>query len=94
VIDLGARRKVAGVRYLARQDGGWNGTIRKYEIYIGDDPESFGSAVHQGEFQRTKKEQESRFATPTEGRYVLLRTLSAHDDQPFASIGELGLIGE
>ncbi len=94
VIDLGERRTIAGARYLARQDGGWNGTIAKYELYVGDDLGDLGAAVRSGEFQRTKEEQEARFEKPITGRYVMLRTLSAHDDQPYASIGELGLIGE
>ena len=94
VIDLGQERTIEGVRYLARQDGGWNGTIRKYEICVGSDPEAFGAPVHRGEFEKTKKEQEARFESSAKGRYVLLRTRSAHDNQPFAAIGELGLIGK
>ena len=36
VIDLGKEIWLAGFKYLPRQDGGVNGNVKGYEIYVGD----------------------------------------------------------
>jgi len=38
-IDLGASFELAGFAYLPREGGG-NGTIGKYEVYVGDNPKT------------------------------------------------------
>lgn len=93
VIDLGAEHTIRGFRYLARQDGGWNGTIRDCEFYVGNAPRDFGEPVVKAAFKKTKQPQEVRCA-PVRGRYVMLRALSEIAGGPWASVAELGVIGK
>ncbi len=93
VIDMGAEHVVTGIRYLARQDRGWNGTIKDFEVYVGDDPKRFGKPAAKGTFKKTKKAQEVDFP-PVKGRYVMLRALSEINGGPWASASEIGILGE
>lgn len=93
VIDLGAAITVHGFCYLARQDGGWNGTIEKCEIAISDTPDAFPNTAVVATLKKTKKPQTVRCA-PTLGRYVRLRILSEINGGPWASIAELGLLSK
>jgi arylsulfatase A-like enzyme len=93
VIDLGASHRVRALRYLARQDNGWNGTIRDIEVAVSDDPDAFGEPVAKTAFTKTREPQEIAFE-PTTGRYVRIRALSEVNAGPWASAAELGLVGE
>jgi hypothetical protein len=93
VIDLGKEYEVRGVRYLARQDAGWNGTLKECELYVAPSATGFGKPAAKAALKKVKTAQEVTFQ-PVRGRYVLLRTLSAQDDGPWASVAELGVIGK
>ena len=93
VIDLGKARTVRGFRYLARQDGGWNGAVKTCELLVADKPDAFGEVAVKKELAKTKKPQEVT-CTPVKGRYVMLRALSEVNDGPWASVAEFGVIGE
>ncbi len=93
VIDLGGEHTVTGIRYLARQDRSWNGTIKDFEVYVGGDPKRFGKPAAKGRFKKTRKAQEVDFP-PVKGRYVMLRALSEVNGGPWASASEIGIIGE
>lgn len=93
VLDLGETRTIRGFRYLPRQDKGWNGTVKKCTFHVSDSPDLFNRPAVEATFERSKRAQEVR-CEPRSGRYVLLRTLSAHGDGPWASMAELGVIGE
>ncbi|MEQ8768656.1 MAG: sulfatase-like hydrolase/transferase [Planctomycetota bacterium] len=90
VIDLGAEYRVHGIRYLARQDNGWNGSIGQFELFVGGSTD-FGEAVLTASFQKVKTSQEATFESTT-GRYVKLRILSEVNGGPWASIAELGFV--
>lgn len=92
VIDLGAEASLTGVRYLARQDGGWNGAIARFEIFVSNDPNEFGEKVASGAFEKVKTSQEIAFEK-TSGRYVKLRSLSEVNGGPWASAAEIGVVG-
>lgn len=93
VIDLGSKRSVRGIRYLARQDGGWNGALAKCEFFVSDSIDDFGESVSEMTFRKVKTSQEKTWKAVS-GRYVLIRILSEVNGGPWASISELGVIGE
>jgi hypothetical protein len=90
VIDLGKKRTLTAVWYLARQDGGMNGGIKKCEISISDDPEEFGDPAITATLKKTRNAQQLKLAAPASGRYVRIRALSEVSGGPWASIAEIG----
>ncbi len=93
VIDLGTEHEVRGFRYMARQDRGWNGALARCEFYVSSKPDTFAKPAVTATFEKTRKAQDAT-CKPTRGRYVMLRTLSAIGDGPWASVAELGVIGK
>ena len=94
VIDLGKKRDIEGFVYLARQDGGWNGTFAQTEFYLSDSKASFPSKpAHIATFGKTRKEQVARLARPARARYVQVKVLSEVNRGPWASAAELAIIG-
>ena len=92
IIDLGGEREVAGIRYLARQDGGWNGAIADFEILVGQTPDDFKKPPVRAKFLKSRDPQEVTFAA-VNARYLMIRVLSEVNDGPWASIAEVGVIG-
>jgi hypothetical protein len=90
VIDLGKKRELSAIWYLARQDGGFNGTIQKCEISISDQPDQFGDPVISATLAKTKAPQQVKLKVPVSGRYVRLRSLSEVNGGPWASAAEIG----
>ena len=68
VINLGATHSIRGIRYLARQDGGWNGAIGKCEVYIGGSADGFDKPVATTAFKKVRESQEVEFDR-VEGRF-------------------------
>lgn len=93
VIDLGGAATVSGIRYLARQDKGWNGAVAAFEVSVADHADDFGEPAASGTFLKKKQSQEFNFQ-PLKGRYLRFRILSEVNGGPWASIAELGIIGE
>jgi arylsulfatase A-like enzyme len=93
VIDLGDERRVSGIRYLPRQDGGWNGAIADCEIFVSNSPAGFTQPISRASFTKSRDPQDAKFATVT-GRYLMIRILSEVNDGPWASIAEVGVIGQ
>ena len=93
VIDLGATHSIRGIRYLARQDGGWNGAIGKCEVYVGNSPDGLKNRVAETTFKKIHESQEVVFDR-AEGRFVMIRALSEVNNGPWASIAEIGVIGK
>jgi arylsulfatase A-like enzyme len=93
VLDLGSPRTVRGLRYLARQDSGWNGAFKDCEVYVSNDPGALGEPVLKTQFKKTKKPQEASWS-PVTGRYVRIKVLSEVSNGPWASASEIGIIGD
>ena len=94
VIDLGKKRDIEGFVYLARQDGGWNGTFAQTEFYLSESKASFPSKpAHIATFGKTRKEQVARLDRPARARYVQVKVLSEVNRGPWASAAELAIIG-
>jgi len=91
VLDLGKARTIKGFRYMARQDGGWNGAFKACEFYVSDDAQDFGTPVIKTQFKKVKKPQDVSCA-PVSGRYVLVKVLSEINNGPWASAAEIGII--
>ncbi len=93
VIDLGESREISGFRYLARQNGSWNGTFARTEFCVGESPDDFGEPVVTAVFGKMRTPQSADCAEPVRGRYVLVRALSEVNDGPWASAAEIGIVG-
>ena len=93
VIDVGKVRGIRGFRYLARQDGGWNGAFAKTEFSISDSPDVFSDPVVQATFKKVRTAQTADCAKPVRGRYVRVRILSEVNGQAWGSAAEIGIIG-
>ena len=93
MLNLGRSRTIKGLRYLARQDNGWNGAFKDCEVYVSNDPVAFGQPTAKAQFKKSKKPQEVSWP-PLTGRYVLIKVLSEVNNGPWASASEIGIIGD
>ena len=93
VVDLGTERSVRGFVYLGRQDEGWNGAVKDVEFCVSDSPDKFGTPAAKTALAKIKEPQTIP-CPATKGRYILLRALSSFSDHPYASVAELGVLGE
>lgn len=92
-IDLGARHTVDGLGYLPRQDGGVNGRIGGYEVYVSDTTADWGSPVATGSFADTAAVKNTAVAAKP-GRYLRLKALTeAGGRGPWTSAAEITLTG-
>ncbi|WP_329440451.1 discoidin domain-containing protein [Streptomyces sp. NBC_01426] len=92
-IDLGARHALDSLGHLPRQDGGVNGRIGRYELYVSDSPTDWGSPVATGTLPDTPAATSIPLPTAT-GRYVRVRALAeAGGRGPWTSVAELTLTG-
>jgi hypothetical protein len=87
VLDLGEERTVHALTYLPRQTGTLNGTVKDYEVYVGE-PGAWGEPVATGAFGGGRDEKRVNF-TASSGRYLRFVALSEQNGQPFASGAEL-----
>jgi hypothetical protein len=93
VIDLGRARSITGFRYLARQDGGWNGAFAKTEFFVADSRDGFADeAVAVTTFTRKKEAQAVDLTKPVRGRFVKIRVLSEVNGKDWASAAEVGIV--
>jgi hypothetical protein len=93
IIDLGAEYEIRGFRYLARQDGGWNGAFAETEFSVSNSPDSFGKPGVKKTFTKVKTAQTADCDAPVRGRYVRIRILSEVNGNPWASAAEIGVVG-
>lgn len=92
-LDLGADRTVTGLTCLPRQDGGVNGRIGRYELYLSTDGTSWGTALTSGALADTAAPGTIR-CSPTTARYLRLRVLTeAGNRGPWTSAAELTPLG-
>ncbi|MCR5183356.1 MAG: discoidin domain-containing protein [Opitutales bacterium] len=90
--DIGEVKKIKGVSYLPRQDGGNNGDVKAYEIYVSDDGKTWGAPVASGDFSSDKAEKKIIFPQALTTRYVRFRALSSQNGQIFASGAEFSVL--
>ncbi len=92
VIDLANETWLAGFKYLPRQDGGENGNVKAYEIYVGDSPDSQTNLAAKGSFPRGFQQKIARFKNSVKARYIRFVCLSEQNGGPYASAAELDII--
>ncbi|MEO1256996.1 MAG: discoidin domain-containing protein, partial [Bacteroidota bacterium] len=49
-VDLGEKYELSAFRYLSRQLGNFNGTVKGFELYLSDNTEDWGDPIYVGEF--------------------------------------------
>lgn len=92
-LDLGAAKSITGLSYVPRQDGGSNGRIGQYEIYISSDGTTWGTAVATGTFADSAAAKQVNWSARS-GRYVRLRALTeAGNRGPWTSAAEVTILG-
>ncbi len=91
-IDLGTTYSVSKFKYLPRQDGGQNGRVKDYEIYVSPSTSSWGTALATGTFANDATEKVVSF-TAKEGRYIRFRALSEVNNNAWASAAEFKVTG-
>jgi arylsulfatase A-like enzyme len=93
VIDLGKNYDISGFRYLARQDGGWNGAFAEVEFLVSSTPQFGKIPALKVSFGKVRSAQAADLSESVVGRYVRVRVLSELSGKAFASAAEVGVIG-
>jgi len=93
VVDLGAEHTIRGFVYLGRQDASWNGAVKDVEFCVSTSADQFGAPVVKTTLAKVKTPQ-TITCSETKGRYVLLRALTEYSGNTFATVAELGILGE
>lgn len=86
-IDLGDEYNINKFTYLPRQEGGVNGIITNYKLYVSTDGENYNH-VSTGNWSNDVSEKIIEFET-TEARYVKLRATSAVNN--YVSVSEINV---
>ena len=89
--DAGEECTVKGFSYLPRQDGGYNGHIKNYEVSISLDGKQWKS-IKSGEFDRSANIKRVMFDAPVKMRYIRFTALSSQNGADFAAGAEFELI--
>jgi hypothetical protein len=92
LIDLGNTYAVAGFRYLPRQDGGTNGTVADFSIYLSENGLIWKEALATGTFASDSTEKE-RIFDAKRARYVCFVALSEVNGNPWTSMAEINILG-
>ena len=90
--DIGEVKKIKGVSYLPRQDGGLNGDVKGYEIYVSSDGKTWGEAVAKGDFSNDKAEKRVIFAAPVDARYIRFRAMSSQTGTIYGAGAEFSVL--
>ncbi len=95
VIDLGQTMNCRGLYVLPRQDGGWNGVINDFAVYVSADSVSWGEPVLEGAFEyegNPRRLQQVLFDEPVRARYLKLVAKSSVKGDPFSSAAEIAVL--
>jgi hypothetical protein len=90
-VDLEREVNVAAVNYVARSDSE-NGHVRDYEIYLSKDGQNWGEAATKGRIPSDSAKELIRLPQPVKARYLKFVVLSEQQNQPFATVAELGAV--
>lgn len=93
VFQLDRAYAIENFSYLPRKSQS-NGRIKDYQIFISDNPNSWGDPVVQGKWPNQTAQQIVEFPSPVSGRFVKLKALSEVSGNPWASAAEIALNAE
>ncbi len=91
--DAGELKTMKGFAYTPREGGG-NGNVRDYEVYVSQDGTAWGEPIAKGTFANTDDTKRVMFATPVRARYIRFLALSEQNGREFASCAEFSLIAD
>ncbi len=91
VIDLGREMAIKGITCLPRQDMA-NGRIAEAEVFVSNDPKSWGTPVAQAKWRDTGELQTVAFPQPVRARYLKLVVKSEVNRNAFAAVAELDVL--
>ncbi|TDE46572.1 PKD domain-containing protein [Flavobacterium rhamnosiphilum] len=92
-IDMHATVSIESFKYMPRQDGGTNGTVKGYEWYTSTDGVNWGTALLTDNYASDTGEKISTLSAPVSARYFRFRPTSEINGQGFASVAEIGING-
>ena len=87
-------KTVKGFTYLPRQDGGTNGDIKKYSVYLSLDGKEWGEPIAEGIFKKDKSVKKTLLDKPVKARYIRFTGLSSQNGADFAGGAEFTVIAE
>ena len=92
-INLGASYSIGGFTYLPRQDGGQNGMVGQWQLYVSSDGRPWGNPVATGTWTAGTAQKQALFPSVT-GRYIQFRALTEVNGNPWTSAAEIGVLGQ
>ena len=97
-VDLTDEFEISGLTLTPRTDH-LNGVIRRFEVFLSNDPAQPGEPVFRGELSSAELPSEQtpqtiRFDAPVKGRYLALKVLSGHGAGSHATLAELEVHSE
>ncbi|MET4003054.1 endo-alpha-N-acetylgalactosaminidase [Arthrobacter sp. UYCu511] len=93
VFDLSEDYTLTGVGFQGRQDGGDNGRIKDYKLYVSNDGVTWGTAVASGSLTTGVQMQLLPIPAGNTARYVKFEGLNAHNGLGFAAAAEMRVYG-
>jgi beta-galactosidase len=92
--DAGEVKDIKGFTYQPRVDRAENGDIKDYTIQTSIDGKKWSQTVHQGRFNRDKKEKRVIFKQPITARYVRFTGVNSQNGQDFGGGAEFSLLAD
>ncbi len=93
VIDMGQNYLTNSFTYLPRQDGGVNGRVKDYQLFLSENTSDWGDAVSEGAFENTSAPSIINFEERVLCRYIKLVCLSEVNGNIWSSASELSMTG-
>ena len=91
VIGFDSSVKMAGLKYLPRQDM-QNGWISEYEVQVSTDGKAWSEVIAAGTFERTSSEKVVMFGNAADCQFMKFIAKAGIDGQKFAAVAEFDVI--
>lgn len=94
-VDMGETQLLKGFTYNPRTDGNLTGTVFRYSYEISLDGKQWTTVINRGEFENmvnNPSPQRVMFTTPRQARFFRFTSHRAISNEPWVSVGEIGVI--